>query len=548
MRPATNDQGEIVATILVVDDQPASLLALKAVLEPLGQRVVTATSGAEALRCALEHDLALILMDVMMPDLDGYQTTALLRRRAHIPVIFLTAKHDNSRQARAYQHGGVDYLAKPIDPDFLRAKVSVFVSLYLQREHLEQQAETIRDQERVTDEARHAVEIAEAASAAKDEFLAMVSHELRTPLNAILGWGEMLLSGRLDAARARSAAETIVRNARAQSRLIEDLLDISRIISGKFHVERRPNELRALLENAVQSVRPFAAQRGIEIDAQLGTGACQVLVDANRLHQVVSNLLINAIKFTPKAGRVSLSLECDEAELVLCVSDAGVGIAPELLPHVFDRFRQADSTGTRAHGGLGLGLAIVRHIVELHDGTVEAHSDGPGKGARMTVRIPLQAPNAPESLAREASARITGELRIVPAPSGQSPLAGLSLLIVDDEADTIEMLRAMLEAAGAEVTAAQSVRDALAAVECGRFDLVVSDIGMPRESGLALARALGTRDPPRVPAIAVSAYSSADDKARSLEAGFLTHVAKPFDPSMLTALIGRLARRGAKTG
>jgi PAS domain S-box-containing protein len=526
--------------ILVVDDNRANLLAFEAILEPLGQPVVTAASGEEALRDLLQRDFAVIVLDVQMPILSGFELAALIKSHARLrclPIIFVTATiRDAKHVFKGYAHGAVDYLVKPLEPEILRAKVSVFVELYRAQQIIAAQArqlhrQEMRELERRNDERLrgftesmplpvwgvdpdgrvyvcnrawteysgltaeetgsiigpswmheadverasnrwaeakgasvafdlecrlrrerderfvwhllHAVpehgdhardgfwivaatdidaqkvvereraraleyeqiarEQAETANRLKDEFLATVSHELRTPLNAILGWSRMLRTGTLDVAGHSQAMDTIERNARIQANLIDDLLDISRIVSGKLHLEVGPVDLRAVVSDAVETVRPFAEGRGIELRWQESAGGGRVVGDPTRLLQVVLNLVSNAIKFTPKGGHVDIQLGGGgDGSAHLVVEDNGRGIGSDFLPFVFDRFRQEDGTIGRQHQGLGLGLSIVKHLVALHGGTVSVESEGVGKGARFTVMLPADAS--------------VGNRRVVPLP------------------------------------------------------------------------------------------------------------------------------------
>jgi len=655
------------ASILLVDDYPANILALEAILQPLGHNLVRAGSGEEALRAVLRHELALIIMDVQMPGLDGFQTAALIKTRdrsRHIPIIFLTAiSKDAAHVFQGYAHGAVDYMMKPYDPQILRSKVSVFVELWqrgellkqreaalreLERERLERQSaaryqalieampqivlamrasgelyycnsvwqrytgcdvagtcacgwelvhaderealcrdigEAILEKQPLQREVRvrrapdgeyrwHLAHLlpqldadgtlagwiatatdihdetvarqeAERASRAKDEFLATVSHELRNPLNAILGWTRMLRAGKLDGARAARALETIERNAVMQASLVEDMLDVSRIITGKLVLDVGPVDLCAVVAAAFDTVRLAAEAKEITVrleldeDLELGAG------DPERLQQVVWNLLSNAIKFTRAGGTVRVRLRRDGGDVVLAVSDDGQGIEADFLPFVFDRFRQADSTSTRTHGGLGLGLAIVRHLVELHGGTVGVDSEGLGRGATFTVRLPLRA----ATRAAAADANTAARLELAAGETGaalgaESQLAGLRVLVVDDEPDARELLAAVLEHHGARVTVAGCVADALAVLDAAPPDVVVSDIGMPGADGYELLRRIRARDDEHVralPALALTGFARPEDGARAAAAGFDAHMAKPVDPVALVDTIERVA-------
>jgi signal transduction histidine kinase/CheY-like chemotaxis protein len=387
---------------------------------------------------------------------------------------------------------------------------------------------------------------AEAGNRAKDEFLAVVSHELRTPLTPILMWARMLRGGRLDTEATAGALETIERNIMAQAQLVGDLLDVSRIITGKLRLDVRPVEIAPVVESAAESARLTAELKGVRLRTIADPRAGLVSGDPDRLQQIVWNLLSNAIKFTPKGGHVQVELRRINSHVCITVSDSGQGITAEFLPHVFDRFRQADSTTTRAHGGLGLGLAIVRHLVELHGGRVHVESPGEGQGATFTVELPLAAVQmaaSPELVDPTAE----GPVPFVPSPA----LARLRLLVVDDDTDTLETLQLILSQCGAEVRTAASASRALDLLQDWHPDLLISDLGMPGEDGYTLlrrVRALDTDHGGNIPALALTAYARAEDRANALAAGFQMHVAKPIEPAELVAVIANLAEWGTKGG
>jgi PAS domain S-box-containing protein len=387
----------------------------------------------------------------------------------------------------------------------------------------------------------------EQANRIKDEFLATLSHELRTPLTAMLGWSRMLRSGQLDGPAQARAIQIIERNAEAQSKLIEDLLDVSRIITGKLRMEVQPVMLAPVVETAVGGLRPAAEAKRLRLDSFIDPSAGPVTGDPARLQQVVTNLLSNAIKFTPEGGRVEVRLERSEAQsgarARIVVSDTGVGISPDALPHIFERFHQADSSNTRAHGGLGLGLAIVRHLVESQGGSASAESEGEGHGSVFTVEVPLTAAAAttpargrPEMFSEKARTGVgDGELFGDPCA-----LEGVRVLLVEDERDTRELLKTILERCGAEVTEAASAVEALTALEGMTPDVIVSDIGMPGENGYELIKKIRTLPAERggrVPAVALTAYAGTKDRRRALLSGFHTHLAKPVEPDELLAVV-----------
>ncbi|NJN92449.1 MAG: response regulator [Leptolyngbyaceae cyanobacterium SL_5_14] len=557
-------QPEFNVNILLVDDYPENLLALEAILDPLGGNLVKAHSGEEALRCLLHQDFAVILLDVQMPGMDGFETATLIRTRErsrHTPIIFLTAFNTSDNLVfRGYSLGAVDYLLKPLEADILTSKVSVFIELFKKTEEVKRQsrqlaainAELRESEERfrllsacspvgifltdvngsctytnprlqaicdltlsdglgdgwlqsihpedrqrvVNDWFTHTREVreysdefrfqtrsgeirwthvrsspmfsstgelmghvgtveditgrkhaeaaraqiiheqaarqqAEAANRMKDEFLAVLSHELRTPLNSMMGWARLLRTKKFDEETTARALETIERNARSQAQLIEDILDVSLIVRGRLRLNLCPINFVSVVEQAIDSVRPLAEAKTIHLKANLADSAISVCGDPNRLQQVVWNLLTNAIKFTPEQGRIGVELIRHGAQTQLRVTDSGIGIKPDFLPHVFERFRQADGTTTRPHSGLGLGLAIVRHLVELHDGTVQAESEGEGQGAAFTVQLPLlpssegqqdELPNSTNNLAAKSSDKSLHPSSLISHPS-PSPLS-----------------------------------------------------------------------------------------------------------------------------
>jgi len=411
-------------------------------------------------------------------------------------------------------------------------------------EELARRAASAIDNSRAYQEARLAREEAEEANRAKDDFLATLSHELRTPLNGILGWSCLLSKGTLDPSTSAAAFQSIERNARVQSRLIEDLLDVSRIISGKLKLDVREIDLMPVIEAALSVVAPAAEAKRIQIQPDLDPKSGLVLGDAGRLQQVVWNLLSNAIKFTPEGGRVGIRLEQIETQVRIQVSDTGQGIPREFLPHVFERFRQADSTSRRIHGGLGLGLSIVRHVVELHGGTVRAESAGKGKGATLTATLPLRAVKEEH---RSLNQNETPLGSATPRDEART-LEGLRVLVVEDEADAREFLSTVLRQVGAKVIAVGSVQDAIGALDQSRPDVLVSDIAIPGEDGYSLIRKLKRFEEEhgvRIPAAALTGYAGNEDREKVLSAGFQLHLTKPVEPEKLTAVVAKLAGRAA---
>ena len=691
-------------SILAVDDDPQKLLALSALLSELKQDVVTATSGREALRHLLAREFAVILLDVRMPDMDGFETAALIRQRPsteHTPIIFVTSYGDETHATRGYSLGAVDYILAPFEPEVLKTKVMVFVELFRKTAQVQHQAQSLERRAKqlleltqasleinsalspdqmlqvVTALARdilgahqaastvavdqkwsaaktamalsptlekrggpegrwvlrdraallaflsrvpHTVRIARGdldeysrwsdllatdsparlgwlaapmkgrdgrpmgllhvldkiegdftaedqavltqlaqmssiaienslnaeareANRIKDEFLTTLSHELRTPLSAILGWTRILRSKKLDTERMAHGLEVIERNVLSQTRLIDDLLDVSRIITGKLRLAVRAVTLAPVIEAAIEAMRPAADAKEIQIEfeARVGAGEGEVVGDPDRLQQVVWNLVSNAIKFTAPRGRVSVELTRDAAQFSIRVRDTGKGIHPEFLPHVFDRFRQADSSMTRTHAGLGIGLAIARHLVELHGGSIAAESPGEGQGATFSISLPAVALGVESGqTARSAPAETPA-----PAVEAFADVGGIRVLVVEDEPDGRELLCEALRAGGAEVADVASAAEALQRIDAFLPDVLVSDLGMPVEDGYSLLRRLRERPPERggtLPAIAVSAYAREEDRIRASAAGFQVHLAKPFKPSELVSAVARLHR------
>jgi signal transduction histidine kinase len=647
-------------SILIVDDSHDKLVALESILLDLDVELVQVRSGREALRRLLMQDFAVVLLDVRMPGMDGFETAALMRQRPrseHTPVIFITAFPDETHVARGYSLRAVDYIMTPIVPDVLRTKVSVFVELARATTEVRWQAERLRERAEqlhrlaaaalainsaqsidamltvVTENARAIlgaagavtvgqlddrrthrvasgaepsadddrlaatvaatkrparrdqvlavplaghegrsmghlevfgrpgsdfteedqallVQLAQMAAIAlentlfseareanrlKDEFLATVSHELRTPLSAMRTWSWMLRRGGLKPEVATRALESIDRNITAQTRIVEDLLDVSRIVTGKLRLRSRPLDLLTVVEAGLEAILPDAETKGVAVVRALDAAPAPLVGDPERLQQVIWNLLSNAVKFTPKGGRIEVQVALTDGEVQLRVSDTGRGIPPAFLPHVFERFRQADGSSTRSAGGLGLGLAIVRHLVELHGGRVEAASDGDGAGAAFTVTLPL---------ARDAQVATGASV----AAADRAPnLDGIRVLIVEDDDDTREGIALVLSEAGARVSAVGSASEALAALDASPADVMLCDIGLPGEDGYNLirqVRALETTTGRSMPAAALTAYAQTRDRDRALEAGFQNHLAKPVNPPELLREVARLAATG----
>ena len=725
--------------ILLVDDSPTNLLALDAILQAPDRELVRVGSGDDALRYLLNYEVAVILLDVYMPGIDGLQTAELIRSRERskdTPIIFLTADTDGYRHlSRGYSLGAVDYIVKPVETEILRSKVAVFVELFKKTSEIKQQAELLHEKNRQLEDAnlerlnklidlghelsaehdpaqvlqkfcdtareivgaqytlvgmhgaddkvvryqfesrapeipasqhetaqvtervlnillsnkrplrlnesddllpdealvaegvqsflgapilpstkgrgwiylinkldadgfseaderlaetlateaavayenarlyedaqRHTTELqqevaerkqaeeeralmltreqaaraeAEQANRTKDEFLSTLSHELRTPLTAILGWSRLARTSGFDQALIERAFETIERNARSQAQLIDDLLDVSRIITGKLIIDLRPVLLSEVIESVLESVRPSFETKGVEFTTVFDPNQSLVSGDADRLQQVFWNLFTNAVKFTPASGRVTVTLKNRNGCVEASVADTGAGIDPQFLPYIFDRFRQADGSTTRRHGGLGLGLAIVRHLIEIHHGSIKVESPGANQGATFIITLPLV---AAQTLDRITESAYQSEVADPDADLAQA-LEGLKVLVVDDEADTRSLLNAILTGSGGEVRCCCSAANAMEEFDQWIPDVLVSDIGMPDEDGYALIKKLRQQKSKRVrgiPAIALTAYASPDDRAQALAAGFQMHLAKPIEPETLVSSIVTAAGR-----
>jgi len=712
-------QAESKVNVLLVDDHPENLLALEAILDRLGQNLVRANSGAEALRCLLNQDFAVILLDVQMPGIDGFETATLIRNRDRsrdTPIIFLTAFSTNETMIfKGYSLGAVDYLIKPVDPAILTSKVTVFVDLFKKREQIKQQATelaavnselkkseekfrslsacspmgiflldiegrctytnprcqdlcgltfeeslgdgwlrsvhpddrdrvfadwsdwalgnsqysnefriptpegdirwvhlqispmlspqsqlnghvgTIEDvtERQLAEQVRAQVireqsarQQAESANRMKDEFLATLSHELRTPLNSVLGWARLLRTRSFDQNTTARALETIERNAKSQAQLIDDILDISRLIRGKLHLKIRPVNLISVIETAIDAVRLLADAKSIQLEAVIDSSVCQVTnnssslasakenkrakatvktssqdenlknsnsgedilvnADPERLQQVLWNLLSNAIKFTPEKGKIQVRFSCVDAYAKIDVIDTGKGISKEFIPYVFDRFRQEDSSMTRTYGGLGLGLAIVRNLVEMHSGKVYADSEGEGKGSTFTVEIPLS--KSPEPEQPKLRENCDNGLPAKPTEALMT-LSGLQVLIVDDEPDVRELLTMVMSEHGAKAIAVESVVEVLKVLENLQPDVLLSDIAMPDQDGYTLIRKLRALEVERgglLPAIALTAYARDEDCQEAIASGFQMHMSKPVDTTKLVMAVAKLAGQTVK--
>jgi PAS domain S-box-containing protein len=404
-------------------------------------------------------------------------------------------------------------------------------------------ARDISDRQRTDEERKRLLEIARDASQLKDEFLGTLSHELRTPLNAIVGYLRMMQSGLLSGEKARNAMNTVVRNATSLTQIVEDVLDVSRIVSGKVRLNVQAVELPALIDEVLETMRPASDAKGLTVSTILDPRTAPVTGDPDRLRQILWNLCSNAMKFSERGGRVQVRLERVNSHVEIVVSDSGVGIPAEFLPHVFERFRQADASIGRSHGGLGLGLAISRHLVELQGGRIFAESDGPGTGATFRVELPVRSVYAAEP----AAGREHPDAPLAPASITVPRLDGIRILAVDDDRDALELVREILEATGATITTADSGHAALDKIARGSFDVLVADLGMPDMNGFDLIeeiRRSGDAHVRNIPAAALTAFARSDDRTRALRSGFQMHLAKPIEPGELMAAAATLARQG----
>jgi signal transduction histidine kinase len=520
------------ARLLVVDDEESLRITTAAIFENEGYVVDTASSGDEAIDLMSKRDYDLVLTDLHMEGGDGLSVLNEIRRHAPLTIsVVLTGFASVESAIAALQEGAYDYLIKPCDIESMKHTIRRGVEhrrlmLAEQKARADLQQLNLdleqRIDERTAELKQLNVELAEA-NRAKDVFLATLSHELRTPLTPVVGWIKLLRSGTLDEKSVAQALDAIERNAWLQSRLIDDLLDTSRIATGKLHFEPKPTDLNVTVKAAVDTVRASAAARNIEISMTLWPSSLIVMGEPVRLQQIAWNLVSNAIKFTDPGGKVNITTQLDGKHALLTVVDTGVGIAPEFLPHVFDRFRQADGSTSRRHGGLGLGLAIADALAKMHGGRLEATSDGVGKGATFSLRMEL-------ALLERVAPETTDTKR--------HSLEGLEVLVVEDSPDTLLLLSTIFRREGAVVSTASSAAEALNRAVSNRPHIIISDIGMPDVDGYQLLEQLRLLPGlSGVPAIAVSGYASEEDRERALAVGYLALVPKPIDVDVLFNLI-----------
>ncbi|RYZ03072.1 MAG: hybrid sensor histidine kinase/response regulator [Myxococcales bacterium] len=523
----------LTGSVWIVEDSPLEAEMARRPLAHAFQVELFADGPAMIERLSTAGPPQVLVLDWRLPGMSGIEVLRFVRgtlNETSLPILMLTVQHGKQDIVEGLSAGANDYLAKPYDDAELLARVTGL-------HRLRQLSDALRNEQQ---QAREATQRAEQANRSKDDFLATVSHELRTPLNAISGWVSLLRSGALPPERVSDALETIDRNVRAQARLIEDLLDVSRITSGKLQLSLEPTDMTEVVAAAIKALRPGAEAKRLAIRTEVASELPTLMGDGARLQQVVWNLLVNALKFTPGGGSIYVALRAVAGGVELVVEDDGQGIAPETLPHVFDRFQQAQSSFTRSHGGLGLGLAIVRHLVDLHGGRVSAASAGLGQGSAFTVFLP----SMPGSVTATAP-----RSRSQPPDALQEVLRGTRVLLVDDDEDGREVTALLLRQHGAHVETATSARHALAELDRSLPDVLLSDIGMPEEDGLSLLRKVRLRTSAAggsIPAIAITAYARSEDRAQSLLAGFDAYVTKPVEAADLLEAIAKVTGKSAR--
>lgn len=526
--------------ILLVDDQPARLLSYETILAGLGQNLVRARSGLEALDLLMKEEFAVVLLDVSMPGMDGFETASLIHdhpRFEKTPIIFVTGVHVTEfDRLKGYKLGAVDYVYIPVVPEVLRSKVSVLVELHCKRRELQSlnrslalanstlQAEKTRELESMNRALKE-------ADRHKDEFLAMLAHELRNPLAPIRNAVEIMRRSPMDDPQLAWSRDVIERQVRHLSRLVDDLLDVSRITRGNINLNRERLKVATVVARALETVQPLVAEQRHELIVEMPDESLEVEGDLTRLTQVLGNLLNNAAKYTDAGGRIVLSVCGNGANLELRVKDNGIGISPQLLPRLFNLFTQVDGATYRAQGGLGIGLALVRQLAHLHGGDVSAHSDGQGRGSEFIVRLPLLAATDAPPIEKVAVAG-AGE---------QLSRRGRRILLADDNEDALDSLAALLENDGHQVyTAADGARALELACEC-RPEVMLLDIGMPLLDGYEVARRVREQSWGRgTVLIALTGWGQDEDRRRSREVGFDSHLVKPLDLDALAQLFAHL--------
>jgi signal transduction histidine kinase len=527
--------------ILLVDDQPGRLLSYESILEELGQSLITARSGEEALQRLLEHEIALILLDVSMPGMDGFETAAMIHdhpRFESIPIIFVTGVHDSEFDAlKGYRLGAVDYVSIPIVPEILRSKVSVLVELYCQRRELQRlnrslaeanttlQAEKAQELERVNRTLEQANTALRDADRHKDEFIAILAHELRNPLAPIRSAIDVMSLMPLDHPQLRWAREVIDRQTTHLSRLVDDLLDVSRISRGTIKLNKELLTVRTILDRSIEAAQPIISAHSHQLEIDCTVDAAVVEGDPTRLVQILSNLLNNAAKYMQTSGTIHLRVGLDQSYVVFSVKDSGIGLTSEALPKLFNLFSRVHGVSDKAPSGLGIGLALVRQLVELHGGTVSATSAGPNRGSEFTVRLPMSSSAAPADAGHDSMIET-------------APPHNLRVLVADDNQDALESLALLLQVCGYEARKASDGAETMQAVAAWLPDVVLLDIGMPILDGYEVARRI--RSEPwgaNMFLVAISGWGQTEDRKRATEAGFDLHFRKPIGLPVLEGIL-----------
>jgi signal transduction histidine kinase len=561
--------------ILLVDDQPARLLSYETILADLGQNLVHARSGLEALKCLMEDEFAVVLLDVSMPEMDGFETAGLIHEHPRFektPIIFVTGVHVTELdRLKGYKLGAVDYVYIPVVPEILRSKVSVLVELHLQRRELQKlnrslaeanarlelantnlQEEKTRELEKLNVHLKRAnteleqtnrvlqSEVSERARAEaalkeadrhKDEFLAVLAHELRNPLAPIRNAVEIMRRSSLADPQLVWSRDVVERQVKHLTRLVDDLLDVSRITRGNINLSREPVAVATIVARAIETIQPLIAEQRHQLTVEVADEVLEVEGDLTRLTQVLGNLLNNAAKYTDPGGNILLSARREGSDVEIRVRDNGIGIPPTLLPRLFQLFTQVDGAAHRAQGGLGIGLALVRQLVQMHGGSVTAYSDGPGTGCEFLIRLPLRTRRTREK--RPDGAEV--------AVMTNGSKSGHRILLADDNRDALDSLATLLQCDGHEVHTAGDGAEALEVAAQCKPDVVLLDIGMPKLDGYEVARRI--RAEPwgkQAVLIALTGWGQDEDRRRSREVGFNSHLVKPLDPETLSSLLGGL--------
>jgi signal transduction histidine kinase len=561
--------------ILLVDDQQARLLSYETILAELGQNLVAARSGVEALKCLMEEEFAVVLLDVSMPGMDGFETASLIHEHPRFektPIIFVTGVHVTELdRLKGYKLGAVDYVYIPVVPEILRSKVSVLVELHLQRRELQRlnsslaqanarlelantnlQEEKTRELERLNSHLKRAntelestnrvlqSEVSERARAEaalkeadrhKDEFLAVLAHELRNPLAPIRNAVEIMRRSSLSDPQLVWSRDVVERQVKHLTRLVDDLLDVSRITRGNINLSREPVSVSTIIARAIETIQPLIAEQRHELTVDVTDEVLEVEGDLTRLTQVLGNLLNNAAKYTDPGGTIVVSARRTNADVEIRVRDNGIGIPPELLPRLFQLFTQVDAAAHRAQGGLGIGLALVRQLVQMHGGSVTAYSSGPGTGSEFLIRLPLRA---------RRGTMLDAGLAPLAATNGAAK-SGHRILLADDNQDALESLAALLQCDGHEVHTAGDGAQALELAAQCRPNVVLLDIGMPKLDGYEVARRIRAEPWGKATVlIALTGWGQDEDRRRSREVGFDSHLVKPLDPEALSTMLSRL--------